>query len=69
VHNAQNSYFISSPSDLDSEEMVSEYLTAAMEDENPDAFLSALSDAAKVPTALGTVTPQSKNATRRIFSC
>ena len=32
---------------LDSEEMMAEYLTAAMEDENPDVFLAALSDAAK----------------------
>lgn len=32
---------------LDSEEMISEYLTAAMEDENPDVFLAALSDVAK----------------------
>lgn len=32
---------------LDSEEMISEYLTAAMEDDNPDVFLAALSDVAK----------------------
>ncbi len=32
---------------LDSEEMMAEYLTAAMEDENPDVFLAALSDVAK----------------------
>lgn len=32
---------------LDSEEMMVEYLTAAMEDENPDVFLVALSDVAK----------------------
>ena len=32
---------------LDSEEMMAEYLTAAMEEENPDVFLAALSDVAK----------------------
>lgn len=32
---------------LDSEEMIAEYLSAAMEDENPDVFLSAVSDVAK----------------------
>jgi len=32
---------------LDSEEMMAEYLTAAMEDENPDVFLAALADVAK----------------------
>ena len=32
---------------LDSEEMIAEYLTAAMEDPNPDVFLAALSDVAK----------------------
>ena len=32
---------------LDSQEMMAEYLTAAMEDENPDVFLAALSDVAK----------------------
>ena len=32
---------------LDSEEMMAEYLTAAMEDDNPDVFLAALSDVAK----------------------
>lgn len=32
---------------LDSEEMMAEYLAAAMEDENPDVFLAALSDVAK----------------------
>jgi probable addiction module antidote protein len=32
---------------LDSEEMIAEYLTAAMADENPDVFLAALSDVAK----------------------
>lgn len=32
---------------LDSEEMMAEYLVAAMEDENPDVFLAALSDVAK----------------------
>lgn len=32
---------------LDSEEMMAEYLTVAMEDENPDVFLAALSDVAK----------------------
>ncbi len=33
---------------LDSEEMIAEYLTAALEDENPDVFLAALADVAKV---------------------
>lgn len=32
---------------LDSEEMMAEYITAAMEDPNPDVFLTALSDVAK----------------------
>ena len=32
---------------LDNEETIAEYLTAAMEDENPDALLSALADVAK----------------------
>ena len=32
---------------LDSEEMLAEYLAAAMEDPNPDVFLAALSDVAK----------------------
>ena len=32
---------------LDSEEMMAEYITAAMEDPNPDGFLAALSDVAK----------------------
>ena len=32
---------------LDSEEMMAEYLAAAMEDLNPDVFLAALADVAK----------------------
>ncbi len=32
---------------LDSEEMIAEYLTAALEDENPDVFLAAIADVAK----------------------
>jgi probable addiction module antidote protein len=32
---------------LDSEEAIAEYLTAALEDENPDVFLAAISDVAK----------------------
>lgn len=32
---------------LDNEEIISEYLTAALEDENPDVFLAALADVAK----------------------
>ncbi len=32
---------------LDSEEMMAEYLAAAMEDPNPDVFLAALCDVAK----------------------
>lgn len=32
---------------LDSEETIAEYLTAALEDENPDVFLAAISDVAK----------------------
>ena len=32
---------------LDSEEVMAEYLTAAMENDNPDVFLAALSDVAK----------------------
>lgn len=32
---------------LASEEAIAEYLTAALEDENPDVFLAAISDVAK----------------------
>lgn len=32
---------------LDSEEIIAEYLTAALEDENPDVFLAAIGDVAK----------------------
>ncbi|ALO44938.1 addiction module antidote protein [Pseudohongiella spirulinae] len=32
---------------LDSEEMIAEYLSEALEDENPDVFLAAVSDVAK----------------------
>lgn len=32
---------------LDSEEVIAAYLTAALEDENPDVFLSALADVAR----------------------
>ena len=32
---------------LDSEETIAEYLSAALEDENPDVFLAALADVAK----------------------
>jgi probable addiction module antidote protein len=32
---------------LDSEEMIAEYLTAALEDDNPDVFLAAIGDVAK----------------------
>ena len=32
---------------LDSEEAIAEYLSAALEDENPDVFLSAVADVAK----------------------
>ena len=32
---------------LDSEEMIAEYLNAALEDENPDVFLTAIADVAK----------------------
>jgi probable addiction module antidote protein len=32
---------------LDSEEMIAEYLTAALEEDNPDLFLAALSNVAK----------------------
>lgn len=32
---------------LDSEEVIAEYLTAALEDENPDVFVAALGDVAK----------------------
>lgn len=32
---------------LDSDEAIAEYLTAALEDENPDVFLAAVSDVAK----------------------
>ena len=33
---------------LDSDEIIAEYLTAAAEDPNPDVFLAALGDVAKV---------------------
>ena len=32
---------------LDNEETIAEYLTAALEDDNPDVFLAALGDVAK----------------------
>ena len=32
---------------LDSEAMIAEYLSAALEDENPDVFLAAIADVAK----------------------
>lgn len=32
---------------LDNEEVIAEYLTAALEDENPDVFLAAVADVAK----------------------
>jgi probable addiction module antidote protein len=32
---------------LDSDETIAEYLTTALEDENPDVFLAAISDVAK----------------------
>ena len=32
---------------LESEELIAEYLAAALEDENPDVFLAALADVAK----------------------
>jgi len=32
---------------LDSEEAIAEYLTAALEDQNPDVFLAAIADVAK----------------------
>jgi probable addiction module antidote protein len=32
---------------LDSEEAIAEYLTAALEDENPEMFLAAINDVAK----------------------
>ena len=32
---------------LDDEEVIAEYLTAALEDENPDVFLAAVSNVAK----------------------
>ena len=32
---------------LDSEEAIAEYLTASLEDENPDVFLAAIADVAK----------------------
>lgn len=32
---------------LDNEEIIAEYLTAALEDENPDVFLAAVADVAK----------------------
>ena len=32
---------------LDNEETIAEYLTAALEDENPDVFLAAVADVAK----------------------
>ena len=32
---------------LDNEEVIAEYLTAALEDENPDVFLAAIAEVAK----------------------
>lgn len=32
---------------LDNEEVIAEYLSVALEDENPDVFLAAISDIAK----------------------
>ena len=32
---------------LENEELIAEYLSAALEDENPDVFLAAVSDVAK----------------------
>ena len=32
---------------LDNDEVIAEYLNAALEDENPDVFLAAISDVAK----------------------
>lgn len=32
---------------LDSEEMIAEYLSASLEDENPDVFLAAIAEVAK----------------------
>lgn len=32
---------------LDSEEVIAEYINAALEDENPDVFLQAIADVAK----------------------
>jgi probable addiction module antidote protein len=32
---------------LDSDELIAEYLAAALEDENPDVFLAAIADVAK----------------------
>ena len=32
---------------LDNEELIAEYLTAALEDENPDVFLAAVGNVAK----------------------
>lgn len=32
---------------LDNEEVIAEYLTAALEDDNPDVFLAAVADVAK----------------------
>ncbi len=34
---------------LDNEDTIAEYLTAALEDVNPDVFLAAIADVAKVP--------------------
>jgi probable addiction module antidote protein len=46
VHVRQNNCS-RSPEYADSEEMIAEYLSAALEDENPDVFLAAVSDVAK----------------------
>jgi late competence protein required for DNA uptake (superfamily II DNA/RNA helicase) len=40
---------------LDSEEMIAEYLTAALEDENPDVFLTAVADVARARGMTGAV--------------
>jgi len=53
---------------LDNEELVAEYLTAALEDANPEVFLSAIGDVAKargMTAVAGSTGLGRKGSTRR----
>ena len=40
---------------LDSDEMIAEFLAAAMEDDNPEVFITALAHASRAKTALAVI--------------